>query len=48
MIILLGSKNYLLIPGVVPLQKKEEKKERNMTKLTKEKIKKVGSNMTSK
>jgi hypothetical protein len=36
MIILLGSKNYLLIPRVVPLQKKEGKKERNMTKLMKE------------
>jgi hypothetical protein len=33
----LGSKNYLLLlPGVVTLQKKEGKKKKNMTKLTKE------------
>jgi hypothetical protein len=47
MIILLGSKNYLLIPGVVPLQKKEERKKKH-DQTNKRNKKKVGSNMTSK
>ncbi len=48
MIILLGSKNYLPIPGVVPLQKKEEKRRKKHDQTNKRNKKKVGSNMTSK
>lgn len=43
MIILLGSKNYLLIPRVVPLQKKEEKKEKKLDQTNERNKKKVGS-----